>query len=121
MSDLIPRRTQDLQPTVGGGLSAHVADDRRTTRALVNIERHTVVRLASVRGHALVQGDKVDEIDRLARRCIVDQAMLSKLGATLAQDDAFLADDLKFFVDLAKIGKGEILTNTISDFSREGR
>jgi hypothetical protein len=29
--------------------------------------------------------------------------------------------DLKFFSDIAKIGKGEILADTVSDFSKEGR
>jgi len=49
------------------------------------------------------------------------QAMLSRWAATLAQGDPFLADDLKFFRDVAKMGKGEIIADTISDFCREGR
>ncbi len=47
--------------------------------------------------------------------------MLSQWAATLAQSDAFLADDLKFFLDLAKMGKGEIIADTISDYCQEGR
>lgn len=42
--------------------------------------------------------------------------MHNRWGATLAQGDAFLADDLKFFLDVAKMGKGEIIADTVSDF-----
>jgi hypothetical protein len=47
--------------------------------------------------------------------------MLSHWAATLAKGDAFLTDDLKFFTDVAKLGKGEIIADTISDFCQEGR
>jgi hypothetical protein len=49
------------------------------------------------------------------------QAMLRQWGSALAQGDPFLADDLKFFGDVVKIGMGEVIADTISDFGREGR
>ncbi len=122
MSNLIPSsRQSDLTPSVGFGLSARTGDDRRTSRALTRIERNTLVRLASVQGHAMVQVAKGHEIDNLTRESMSGQALLSRWGATLAQGDAFLADDMRFFTELAKMGKGEIIADTISDFCQEGR
>ena len=49
------------------------------------------------------------------------QAMLGRWASTLAQGDAFLADDLRFFSDIAKLGKGEIIADTVSDYCEELR
>jgi hypothetical protein len=103
------------------GLSALAGADRRTSRELAAVHRNTIIRMASVQGHAMVQVEKTHEIDRLSREAMGGQAMLSQWAATLAQGDAFLADDLKFFTDLAKMGKGEIIADTISDYCQEGR
>jgi hypothetical protein len=122
MPDLVPTgKSTELVPTVGYGLTSLAGNDRRTSRALANVQRHTLVRLASVQGHAMVQVEKTHEIDRLAREAMSGQAMLSQWAATLARGDAFIADDLKFFTDVAKLGKGEIISDTISDFCQEGR
>lgn len=118
---LIPAGSNDLSPSAGASASALVARDRQVSRALSNIERQTVVRMASVQGHAMVQTEKTQEIDRLAREAMSGQAMLGQWAATLAQGDAFVADDLKFFLDVAKMGKGEIIADTISDYCQEGR
>ena len=32
-----------------------------------------------------------------------------------------MADELRFFRDLARMGKGEIIADTVSDFCQEGR
>lgn len=120
-NNLIPAgQRDDLAPTVGGG-SLGMRLDRRTSRALSQVERKTLVRIASVQGHAMVQTEKMHEIDRLSREAMAGQAMLSRWAATLAQGDAFLADDLKLFSDLAKMGKAEIIADTVSDFCQEGR
>jgi hypothetical protein len=115
--DLIP-----FGPDRGvGGLNGLAASDLRTRRSLSAIERRTLIRLASVQGHALVQNEKLHEIDRLTREAVSGQALLSHWAATLAKGDAFLTDELKFFTDLARIGKGEIVADTVSDFCQEGR
>lgn len=122
MPNLVPSsRTGDLTPTVGVGASSLANLDRRTSRALAGVQRNTIVRMASVQGHAMVQTEKLHEIDRLTREAMSGQAMLSRWGATLAQGDAFVADELRFFSDIARMGKGEIIADTISDFCQEGR
>jgi hypothetical protein len=122
MSNLVPKSsTTEVVPNVGVGLSALAGTDRRTSRALSTVQRNTLVRMASVQAHAIVQNEKLHEIDRLTREAMSGQAMLSRWAATLAQGEPFLADDLKFFTDVAKMGKGEIIADTISDFCREGR
>lgn len=93
--------------------------DRRAARELAVVERQTVTRMARVRGDAIVQSEKVHEIDRLAREAMSGQAMLTRWGQTLAQGDPFINDDLKFFTDLAKMAKGEIIADTADSFSRE--
>ncbi len=122
MADLIPvARRSDLMPTVGVGPSALAATDRLASRALTRIERTTLVRVASVQGHAIVQVEKVHEIDRLTREAMSGQALLSTWATTLAHGDPFVADELKFFTDVARLGKGEIIADTISDYCQEGR
>ena len=117
MSNLTPAHRPDLMPTIGLGLSALDLQDRRTTRALAEVQRNTLVRMASVQGHAIVQNEKLHEVDRLAREAMNGQALLQHAAATLAHGDPFLADELRFFTDLARMGKGEI----IADFCQEGR
>ena len=119
MSELIPKsRTVET-----AGLAGHrlTITNRRTERTLATVEGRTLARVAAVRGHVLVQSEKATEIDRLAREAMSGQAMLQKWAQTLAQGDPFVADDLKFFSDLAKMAKGEIIADTASDFSRESR
>ena len=122
MSNLVPNKAApDVMPSVGTSLATLAGTDRRTSRALSTVQLNTIVRMASVQAHAIVQNEKLHEIDRLSREAMSGQAMLSRWAATLAQGDPFLADDLKFFADLAKMGKGEVIADTISDFCQEGR
>ena len=121
MPNIIPAsRSAELLSSTGSQTSGRVID-RRTGRALSEIQRNTLVRVASVQGSAIVQVEKAHEIDNLTREAMSGQALLSRWAATLAQGDAFLADDLRFFTELAKIGKGEIIADTVSDFCQEGR
>lgn len=121
MAELIPTARREERPTVGMGVSSLVASDRRLARSLGSLERHTVLRAASVQAHAMVQTQKVHEIDHLTREAMSGQAMLNQWAATLAHGDPFLADELKFFTDVARIGKGEIIADTIADYCQEGR
>ena len=95
--------------------------DRRTARDLAIVERQTVTRMARVRSDAIVQSEKVHEVDHLVREAMTGQAMLTRWSQTLAQGDPFVNDDLKFFTDLAKMAKGEIIAETADSFSRENR
>lgn len=94
--------------------------DRRTGRAVQAIRSTGTVELATVRAESLVQAEKLEEIDHLARTAIAGPAMLNRWAATLAQGDPFLAEDCKFFADIAKIGKAEVIADTIRSFSRGG-
>lgn len=70
-SDLIPTsRRNELAPALGSGLAARASRDRQTSRALAQVERQTLVRIASVQGHAMVQTEKLHEIDRLSREAM---------------------------------------------------
>ena len=77
--------------------------------------------MASVQGHAIVQNEKLHEVDRLTREAVSGQTMLAQWATALAKGDAFVADELRFFTDLARVGKGEILADTVADFCQEGR
>lgn len=119
-ADLIPAsQGGELSPTVGTGIEALAGNDRRTGRALAEVQRNTLEGMASVQGHAMVQVGKIHEIDRLSREATSGQAMLAQWAATLAHGDALVADDLRFFTDLARMGKGEVIAEAISDFCQE--
>ncbi len=94
---------------------------KRTERALASVEHHTIVRTARVQAEAIVQTEKLHDIDHLSRTAMSGQALLCKWRDTLAAGDPFVGDDLRFFTDLAKMGKGEIIADTLWAFSREGR
>ncbi len=118
MSNLIRSTNGTLSQ---GGDRSLTVPDRRTQRALVNIERQTLTRMAAVRGDAMVQTEKTYEVDRLVREAMGGQAMLARWGQTLAAGDPFIADDLRFFTDLAKTAKGQIIADTVSSFGRGDR
>src|SRR5687768_8425513 len=94
---------------------------RKTARELASVQHRTIVRTAGVQGEAIVQATKLHEIDHLTREAMTGQALLCKWRDTLAAGDPFLGDELKFFCDIARLGKGEIIADTITAYSRECR
>jgi hypothetical protein len=94
---------------------------RQTARTLAAIEHGTLVRLAKVQGEEVIQGQKLHSIDYLTREAMSGQALLGKWRDTLATGDPFVGDELRFFSDLARMGKGEVIADTISAYCREGR
>ena len=94
---------------------------RQTERTLISLEEQTLVRSAGAQATSLVQTVKLHEIDFLAREAMSGHAMLRHWADTLSGPDPMLADELRFFTDVARMGKGEILADTISDFCNEGR
>lgn len=94
---------------------------RHTERTLNSLEEQTLVRSASVQATSIVQTAKLHEIDFLAREAMSGHAMLRQWADVLSGPDPLLADELRFFTDVARMGKGEILADTISDFCNEGR
>ena len=115
MSNLMPRRADLIRTQNAARLS------RSEERALLAVEARTLTRMAGVQGESLVQGEKLHEVDHLAREAMTGQAMLRRWADTLAHGDPMLADELQFFSDMARIGKGEIIADTLDRYSREGR
>ena len=106
--------------------------DRRTARGLQALERSTTMALARSRSNELIRVNNVEseaiiatvktqEVDRVAREAISGQAMLRHYSDTVGRDDLLLADELRFFTDLARLGKGEILADLVTDYCRESR
>ena len=120
MTDIIPTKTE-LEIAKSIGINQMSFRERRALRAFGQIELRTMLRMASVNGTSFVQAEKLNAIDRLAREAMSGQALLNKWASTLASGDVFLSDELKFFTDIAKMGKGEIIADTISLFRKESR
>lgn len=104
-----------VRPAVGGTLSERLQANR-TGRALASIEYRTIVRTANVQSEGFVEAEKLREVDRLAHTAMNGQAFLRGWANHLAGDDPMVADELKFFSDLAKLGKGEIIASAIDCF-----
>ena len=79
------------------------------------------MRIAGVQAEGMVQTEKLREVDSLTREAMTGHAMLRQYSDTLAGNDPFLADELKFFTDMSRLGKGEIIADTIGSFCRESR
>lgn len=94
---------------------------RRTSRTLTNLQERTLLRVADVQAEGYVAVEKTKEIDRVAREAMSGQAMLRKWADVLSTGDPTIAADLLFFTDMAKLGKGEIIADTVDSFCREGR
>jgi hypothetical protein len=118
MSNIIPAKLGGHTEVRG---SRMVPVSRAVGRALSQLEGRTLLRMASVQGEGMVQGEKVQEIDHLSRTAMTGQAMLSGWADTVARNDPLLRDELRFFTDVARIGKGEIIADTIDSFCRESR
>jgi hypothetical protein len=110
MSDIVPRSTTSLTPL-----------QRRTSRELAHVQHRMLVRVANVQAEGLVQAEKLHEIDHLTREAMTGHTVLTRWRDLLASGDPFLADELKLFTDTARLGKGEVLADTIDSFCRESR
>jgi hypothetical protein len=82
------------------------------------VQYQTVMRIATVQGDGIVQSEKMREVDRVTQAAMNGQALLAKWRDTLAGADPMLHDELKFFTDVARMGKGEIILDTISNLRR---
>jgi hypothetical protein len=116
MPNEITRRAPDVLTNVRQN-----NQDRRTSRALSNLENQTLLQIAQVQSRGLVAAEMSREVDHLTRDAMSGQALLRRWGDTLSAGDPFIADDMRFFTDIAKMGKGEIIANLIDDFCRRGR
>jgi hypothetical protein len=93
------------------------ATSRRSRNAeygMALVRYQTVMRIATVQSEGIVQAEKMREIDRVTQTAMNGQALLAKWRETLAGPDPMLNDELRFFTDVARMGKGEIVMDTIS-------
>jgi hypothetical protein len=120
MPDLTPTQSNLSGRTPGLGTIGGVSRlDRQTSKALARLEQRTVLRQASVLAESVVQLTKLQEIDRLAREAAGGQAMLIRWRETLAAGDPLTNDELRYFTDLARAAKAEVLMDTVNSFCRE--
>jgi hypothetical protein len=94
---------------------------RRTTKALGRLSDNTLVRMATVQAEEFVQVEKLKCIDNLARDAASGQAMLLQWTGLLSQGDPIVAAELHCFVDIARLGKMEIMADSVDSFCRESR
>ena len=108
MSNIVPTRGSAAEPARPGAVVT-----RGTQRVLVRIGERALVRQAEVVAESVVSQYKLREVDRLAEEAMTGHALLSRWGAVLAGDDLILADELRFFKDSARLGKGLVLGDAI--------
>ena len=97
----------------GGGLLTRY--EQRQERA---VRQNTGLQLTRVRAQGLVFQEECHEIDRLARVCMAGQAMLAEWADVLSNGNPLRAQELYFFSNVARIGKGEVLANAIATWTR---
>lgn len=111
MSNVVPARSAAVEVA---RISPVVT--RGTQRALVRTSERALIRQAEVVAESLVSQYKLREVDRLAEEAMTGHAMLSRWAAVLAGEDLILADELRFFKDTARLGKGQVLADAIDEF-----
>ena len=92
--------------------------DRQTSRDIGAIQSESIVRMARVRADGMVQVEKVHELDRLSREAMSGHVMLSAWANHLAGENPVLADELRFFTDIARLAKVELISETADWFHR---
>jgi hypothetical protein len=92
---------------------------RRDQAMVRSMQAEARIEMLDVHRRAVVAATKAEEVDRLTRVAINGHAQITTVASTLAGADPLLADDLKFFTDLSRLGKAEILTQFIADLGRE--
>lgn len=119
MAGYLEPRQDRLPATATSGLTRR--DEIRTRRLLSVLESQTLMRLAGVQAEGLVQAEKCREIDHLGRVAMTGHTMLVRWADTLAAGDPLIRDELKFFSDVCRMGKGEVIADTIDTYCRESR
>ncbi len=114
MSTLIERMTAPSPPTP-------VSSRPRVRRELTQLEEQTIMRSAVAQAESYVTAAKLREVDYLAKEAMTGHALLQRWADTLSGQDPIAADELRFFLEVARIGKGEILADLVSSYSREAQ
>jgi len=121
MSQVQPYRPTSITPASRSASISELLANARVRRDIARVGAETVVRVAQTQSTGIVQTEKVHELDNLAREAMTGQALLARHREALAGADPMLADELRFFSDMARLGKGEVLADTVTAFCRESR
>src|SRR5581483_6450381 len=116
MSQVQPYRASTITPVGRSASLSELLANARVRRDLARVGAETVVRVAQTQSTGIVQTEKVHEIDNLAREAMTGQALLARQREVLAGADPLLADELRFFSDMARLGKGEVIADTVTAF-----
>lgn len=96
----------------GTGLS------RQAQRSLARLDDQTEYAVAVVHAEAEVQAAKTDAVGFVAQRAMQDVAFLSQVEQTLSQTVPLAGSRLKALGDLATLGIGQIVTDTVFQLRR---
>lgn len=119
MSSLEPSPSTQLGfPLPGAGSSPALRPAVR--RSLTRLGEQTLLRVGQVHADGLIVAELCREIDRLTQVAMSGHTMLCKWRDVQAGSDPLLADELRFFTDVSRLGKGELIANTIASFQRRG-
>jgi hypothetical protein len=105
----------DLVPTSSSGVTLYQPAVRRD---LVRVERRMLNRMAEVQAEGYVNAEKLRELDHLTREALLGHATTHALANQLAGSDPLLRDALTFYEETARLGRGEILAETVASFCR---
>lgn len=120
MPAIVPFGERPLAAGQRASVSEALAQSR-TRRELARLESETITRIARTQSTGIVQAEKVHELDNLSREAMTGQALLARHRDAISGGDVILNDELRYFSDLARVGKGEVIADTIAAFCRESR
>jgi hypothetical protein len=107
----------DLVPTHSSGVTPPPYQPG-IRRDLARVERQMLTRVAEVQAEGYVDAEKLRELDHLTREALLGHAMTHALANQLAGSDPLLRDALAFYEETARLGRGEILAETVASFCR---
>lgn len=96
-----------------------VRGSRGVMKAMQNLRNQTLVRSAQAQATAMVVHEQMRNVDHLAREAVTGQAFLRQWTHSVAHGDPVLADELDFFVGLARMAKGQVIADYVDDCCRQ--
>lgn len=91
---------------------------RQTQRSLIRLDERTEIAVAVVQAEADVQAAKVDSVGFVAQRAMQQVAFVSQVEQTLGQTVGIAASRLRAIGDLATLGIGQIVTESVYRLGR---
>ena len=117
----LPKEARPSLPSDLTPYGARQPRNRREQRAAALARYDVEGRLCAVHDDGLVNAAQLRELDHLAFTAMTGQAMLSKAASAMSQGDPFLESDLRYFSDIARLAKGELLAEAAEDMRRRRR